>query len=61
MVLPATLNYLDGHALAGCRLPVDIGRIPAALAFIGDYAFYGCNGCTGPLVIPDSVTYLGVH
>ena len=26
---------------------------------IGDYAFYGCSGLTGELIIPDSVTSIG--
>ena len=29
------------------------------VTIIGDYAFYGCSGLTGELIIPDSVTIIG--
>ena len=33
--------------------------IPDSVTSIGEWAFYGCSGLTGELVIPDSVTEIG--
>ena len=34
--------------------------IEEGITVIGEYAFYGCSGLTGSLVIPDSVNVIGM-
>ena len=36
-------------------------KIPDSITSIGDYAFYGCTGLTGELIIPDSVETIGTY
>ena len=48
----STTMSLFGDAVTSLTIGERVTRIP-------DYAFIDCTGLTGPLVIPDSVTYIG--
>ncbi len=53
-----SITYIGEQAFRDCVSLSSI-ELPESLTNIGDYAFSGCSGLTGELVIPDNVVTLG--
>ncbi|MBQ2189185.1 MAG: leucine-rich repeat domain-containing protein [Bacteroidales bacterium] len=58
LVLPDSLTTIGNFTFSYCEGLSDTLKIPSAVTSIYDNAFSNC-GFTGPLIIPDKVTYIG--
>ncbi len=64
IILPPSVTYIGNYAFSGNGYnssAVEAVRFNQTLQYIGDYAFWYADYLSDEIVLPDSLTYLGVY
>ncbi len=59
LTIPEGITTIEASAFGWCQITGEL-KLPSKLEEIGNWAFNTCNGLSGNLIIPESVSFIGV-